>query len=55
MEVTSNDMNAYLETVEDKRMGDVLKLIELGKKITKKRTQHMGGKYGWIWKSSLSV
>jgi len=47
MEVTSKDIKAFLETVEDKRKEDVLKLIELGKKITKKEPKMWGTMVGF--------
>jgi hypothetical protein len=47
MEVTSKDMKAFLKTVEDKRKDDVLKLIEIGKKITKKEPELWGTMVGF--------
>lgn len=47
MEVTSKDIKAFLETVEDKRKDDVLKLIEIGKKITKKEPKMWGTMVGF--------
>ena len=47
MEITSNSIKAYLDTVEDKRIDDVLKLIEIGKKITKKEPKMWGSMVGF--------
>jgi hypothetical protein len=47
MEVTSKDIKAFLETVQDQRKDDVLKLIELGKKITKKEPKMWGTMVGF--------
>ena len=47
MEVTSKDMKAFLETVEDKRKEDVLKLIEIGKRLTKKEPVMWGTMVGF--------
>ena len=47
MEVTSKDMKAFLETVEDKRKDDVLKLIEIGKKLTNKEPVMWGTMVGF--------
>lgn len=47
MEVTSKDIKAFLETVDEKRKDDVLKLIELGNKITKKEPFMWGSMVGF--------
>ena len=47
MEVTSKDMKAFLETVEDKRKDDVLKLIEIGKRLTNKEPVMWGTMVGF--------
>lgn len=47
MEVTAKDIKAYLESVEEKRKDDVLKLIELGKKITNKEPVMWGSMIGF--------
>ena len=47
MEVTSKDVNAFLETVEDKRKDDVKKLIEIGKRLTNKEPVMWGTMVGF--------
>ena len=47
MEVTSKDIQAFLKTVEEKRKEDVLALIDMGKRLTKKEPKMWGTMVGF--------
>lgn len=47
MEITNHDIKSYIEKIDEKRQKDIVKLIEIGKKLTKKEPELWGSIIGF--------
>ena len=47
MEITSKDVEAFVKTIDDHRRVDIMRLIDIGKKITKKEPRMWGTMIGF--------